>query len=528
MNTDSKKDAVPVSLVLRDGYLEVRGDCGGLRDKLRYYRKEIGREGYDRKVVTTHEDLFDESNDEQGELLVTMPGFAHKVLEYFRSNGIPWRFMDARTPMPAPNYARAFHGLRPYQVPLVGTMLKSGGGILSAGTGTGKTAVSAAVIRAYDRAELCSRGTPLCVFACPDRDINRKNWEEFHRWLPDRNIGLIMSGARNVQSDDVVCCTIDSLDHIDPDSVGILIVDEMHTSASRTRSERIAMFRKARKWGVSATPTGRFDGADAVSEGLYGPVVATFSYQDGVKSGALVPITVLWLPAPPPVCGLSTYAKFKKRDAKIRHGSTINDDFAMAVAEIFNCTPKDTQILGVMQFIEQMQHVSKFCSGTGCVHAETNPAKLASFPNVSAIKPSDRKRIYDAFRTGELTSMLSTMVWSTGVDFPGLSVVVNIGGGGSDIVAKQIPGRASRKSDGKDHAYIVDFVHKWDREDPEGRSGRPGPLLSNDFARRRAYKSLGFEQVSCNRISELPFVDQEKAGASRLASSILDPGTTLL
>ena len=105
--------------------------------------------------------------------------------------------------------------------------------------------------------------------------------------------------------------------------------------------------------------------------------------------------------------------------------------------------------------------------------------------------------------------MISTHCWKQGVDFPELSVVVNAGGGGSDIIAKQVPGRASRAADGKDRAYIVDFVHEWDREDPISRSGRPGPLLSADRARRKAYHDLGFKEVECRSISELPFIGKD-------------------
>lgn len=499
-----------VRIVLRDGFLEVTGECKRLKDKLRYFRKEVELVGYERKVTKHFEELFTEdSNDEDH--IVTMPGFAHKVLDFFRKAGRKYEFADARTPFPQPDYARAFKGLRPYQVPLVGKMIKSGGGILRGSTGMGKTCCAAAIIRAFDKNELTARGTPTCVFACPDRDINRKNWEEFQRWLPDREIGLIMSGSGNVPSDDVVCCTIDSLEHLDPDQVGILIVDEMHASASSGRAEKIAAFTKARRWGVSATPTGRFDGADIVAEGLYGPIVAEFTYQDGVETGALVPITVMWLDAPPPTCGLELYGKFKKREAKLRHGSLVNEDFTRMVADIMNCVPKSMQTLCMLQFIEQMHYIKKFCNDSvGVVHAETNPDKLRSFPSVPAIKPKERKAIYDGFRNGEINSIISTHCWKQGVDFPNLSIVINAGGGGSEIVAKQVPGRASRKTDGKDQAYIIDFVHKWDREDPVTFSGKPGPLLSCDFARRKAYNDLGFTQVSCNSLMDLPFLKQEE------------------
>lgn len=498
---------------LRDGLLKVvlgPHECKGLREKLRYFRKEIRLIGYQREITKKFEDLYTESDG----VLATMPGFAHRVLEFLRSAGTPFQLVDARTPMPKPDYAKAFRGLRPYQVDLVGRMLASGGGILSGATGLGKTRCAAAIIKAFPRAELFSRGTPTCVFACPDRDINRKNWEELQDALPDREIGLIMSGTSHKPSNDVVCCTIDSLENIDPASVGVLIVDEMHTGSSETRAAKISAFTRAAKWGVSATPTGRFDGADLVSEGLYGPIVAKFSYQDGVKAGALVPITVLWLDAPEPAIGLQRYSALQKRDAKIRHGALANEDFAQMVADILNCTPDERQTLCMMQFIEQMSRIHRHCRKSAFVHAETNPAKLAAYPTLRAIKPKERKEIYDAFRRCEIHSALATHVWSTGVNFEQLSVVINAGGGGSDIVAKQVPGRASRKADGKEHAYIVDFSHPWDRADPYTRTGRPGPLLSNDNARRKAYKELGFEQVKCTSIQEIPFIDQELAAGT--------------
>lgn len=506
--TPSTSGEQPAKVILRDGFLEVRGAPTGLADKLRYFKKEIKLVKYRREVRTSFEDLFS-LDEEDPTCLYTMSGFAHKVLDYFRKSGRPFEFSDARTPMPKPDMAKAFKGLRPYQIELAGKMLVSGGGILQAATGAGKTAISAAVIRAYDRNELVSRGTPTCVFACPDRDINRKNWEEFRRWLPDREIGLIMSGTAHKPSDDVVCCTIDSLENIDPAHVGILIVDEMHTSASVERAKKISAFTKAVRWGVSATPTGRFDGADMVAEGLYGPIVATFSYQDGVRSGALVPITVYWIDAPEPTCGLQAYSRYQQRETKIKYGWLACEDSCQMIADILNCIPDDLQTLCMLQFIEQMGRIHAKCTKSGFVHAETNAAKIMKYPTLRAIKPKERKELYDAFRRQEITSMISTHCWKQGVDFPDLSVVVNAGGGGSDIVAKQVPGRASRATEGKDHAYIVDFMHPWDRADPIGGTGRPGPLLSNDYARRKAYKELGFTQCQAASISQLPFLDKE-------------------
>jgi superfamily II DNA or RNA helicase len=498
----------PVNIELRDGFVEVRGKCPGLTEKLRYFRRELKRVGWKREVKGRWEDLYsvDPANPD---VLFTMQGFAHRVLDYCRNANIKFTFADKRTPMPKPNMAKAMQGLRPYQQELVARMLVSGGGILQAATGAGKSHMAAAIIRAYDRDELMSRHTPTCVFACPNKDINRKNWEEFKKIFPDREVGIYMSGAHK-PSDDIVCCSIDSLENIDPAMVGVLIVDEMHASASDTRAQKIASFAKAAKWGVSATPDGRFDGKDLVSEGLYGPVVATFTYKDGIASGALVPITVYWVDSPPPDKGLEAYANLQNRDTRMRWGNTANESACMMVADILNCVPDSLQTLCVVQFIDHMGRIHRRCRKTGFVHAETDPSKIEGFPTLRSVSTKERKELYDKFRNGEISSMISTGCWSTGVDFPDLRVIVNAGGCGSDILAKQILGRASRKADGKDRAYIVDFVHQWDRSDPVAGTGRPGPLLSNDAARRKAYRDLGFEQIACTSITQLPFLNQEQ------------------
>lgn len=503
----------PVQITLADGALEVRGPTEGLREELRIWRKEIGfSEKTRRRSVTGHyENLYSLSED--GTALYTMPGFAHRAIDFYRSRGADYSFVDRRTPFPQPNYMAAFRGLRPYQAPLVGRMLKSGGGILQAATGAGKTIISASIFKAYSRDDLYSRGTPTCVFACPDKDINRKNWEELSNFLPDREVGLVMSGARK-WSEDIVCCTIDSLDNIDPSRVGLFICDEMHTASSNSRVEKISKFSKALRWGVSATPTGRFDGGDRLAEGLFGPVVARFSYQDGVKTGALVPITVLWLDCPPPH-DLREYGAMKTRDGKIRRGQTSNQDFNQMVADIMSSLRDDQQTLCMVQFIEHMSRIHRLCPSIDFVHGETNDQKLLVYRDLRAISPKERKEIYVKFQNREIMSIFASDVYKQGVNFPGLNVVVNARGGGSDIIAKQIPGRASRSADGKDCAYVVDFVHRWDAECPEMGRGKSGPLLTSDRSRKRAYKELGFMQQCVSNIADLPFVDKAKAEATQ-------------
>lgn len=93
------------------------------------------------------------------------------------------------------------------------------------------------------------------------------------------------------------------------------------------------------------------------------------------------------------------------------------------------------------------------------------------------------------------------------VNFADLRVVVNLGGGGSEIVSKQVPGRASRKVDGKGEAYIIEFRHRWDTVvSPKTRRETAGPVARDDAARARIYASLGFEQINIKDERELPWM----------------------
>ena len=481
------------------GTITITDPPRGLDKELTYWKRElvVNKRSRKREMQGHYEKLFSMSEDGK---MITFPGFAHRILEFLRKTGTEFEMKDSRLAMPEPDFEKACLGLRDYQIEPVITMLVSGGGILSAATGFGKTVMTSAIIRAYDREKLRKRGTPLVVFAAPDKDINMKNWEELTRFLPDRDVGIVMSGKRKF-SDDVQVITLDSLHLLNPDDVGILIVDEVHTAASDSRSDVISRFRNAVRWGVSATPNGRFDGGDALTEGLFGPVVCTRTYQDAVRLGALVPIEVYWVKAPKPHIGMQYYSAYKTRDAKIKAAIVNNPEYSRLVASIMTAIPEDMSAICFTQWVRQMANIHANCPSISYVHAQTDEG----VGTIKPIKANERKAIYESVRNGDVKKIFATYCWRQGVDFPALDIVVNASGGSSDITAKQIPGRASRRADGKDKAYVVDFIHEWDVDSSSGRD-KPGPLLSSDYARRRSYKELGFEQHYVDTAMELPFL----------------------
>jgi superfamily II DNA or RNA helicase len=440
--------------------------------------------------------------------LTTMPGFVHRVKTVLKSEGMQYRIVDERTPAPTPDIKAAMSELREYQYECAYTALMSGGGIVACPTGWGKTHIMGAICKAYQHAELCLRNTPTILIAAPDKDIVRKNFEDLCEILPDRDVGIVMSGRKKIWSTDIQLITLDSLHHVDADDVGVMIADEVHSAASEGRAEKLSAMSKAVRFGMSATPTGRFDGRDKVTEGLFGPVIYTRTYKEGVDDGALVPIRVFWIRLPEPSRGLDKYLAYKQRESRYRHGMYRDPVVQQTIAGLMHRIPEEMQSLCIMRHTEQLNFLAPLCPDIEYVHGETSESSLqrAKRHNITAIAKKAREELYDKMRDGELRKIFSTWVYKQGVNFPELAVIVNAGGGGSDIVARQIPGRESRLIEGKHESYLIDFWHDWDLAKDKSGKLRPGPLLGDDKSREKAYTQLGFDQQWLSSIDDLPFI----------------------
>lgn len=491
-----------------------------LLKKLRYWRRQLewSEERMSRVSTGQYEQEYsidswiDPDTQQFMQRLTTLPGYMHRIKAALTEAGWRYRVIDERTPFPQPDLMKAMEHLREYQYEGAYKAIMSRGGIVSAPTGYGKTALMAAIVKAFPQEELQMRGTPLIVVTAPDKDINQKNYDDFVdpklNFLPGREIGLVMTG-HNKFSDDIQVITLDSLHRINPDDVGIVIVDEVHTAASDERAIKLGKMRRAARWGVSATPSGRFDGKDLVTEGIFGPVVYSCSYGDAVKFGALVPITVYWVECPEPSIGLERYMRYKTRDGKYRQGVWRNENRCALIAEILQKLPSDMQTMCIMQRLDQMNNIVPLCGpGVEYVHGDTSAEHMAVHRNLRAISTEERRAIYKRMASKDIKRILTTHIYKQGVNFPHLECVINAGGGGSDIVAKQIPGRESRKTADKSRSILIDFSHRWDTvTNDKGKVG-PGPIQADDLSREKAYNQLGFEQVWIRDLAQLPDLRQ--------------------
>lgn len=196
-------------------------------------------------------------------------GFPKTVTEYFE--GKEWE-----------NDIQFNGNLLDRQTVPVNSLIKScydkGGGILSAGTGTGKS-----VMALYVLSELKGK-TIIIVNKIP---LMNQWVSEINKFLPKAKVGIIQGQKNvNIHDCDIVVAMLQSMARIDyPDELfrdfRITVCDEVHNTASRVFSQ--ILFKLCSKYtiGLSATPK-RSDGCEYVFKWHLGDIVCeTFEKRKG-------------------------------------------------------------------------------------------------------------------------------------------------------------------------------------------------------------------------------------------------------
>jgi superfamily II DNA or RNA helicase len=90
-------------------------------------------------------------------------------------------------------------------------------------------------------------------------------------------------------------------------------------------------------------------------------------------------------------------------------------------------------------------------------HGE-NISKLGNFRFIRGATSQDSRDLAKkALISKRLKVLITTCIWREGINIPSLDVVVNAGGGKSEIATLQQIGRGLRKTDEKSTVTIVDF-----------------------------------------------------------------------
>ncbi len=422
---------------------------------------------------------------EQGRLTCGA-GYLARVCRRFEALGIRPRFIDVSPPLKRPeayvphwDHVRQHIKFRPRQEECLQAIAQAYGGIVKAVTGFGKTTLIAAHALLYPQAKI--------HVVIRQVDVVERAVRGLTKYLPA--VGQVGGGRR--QWGRVTVITADSLHHADGDC-DWLFADEVHQLMAGSYSEKIAeRYRFCRMLGLSATPYARLDGAHARLEPLFGPTIFELNYPEAVQLGLVVPIRVRWIP----VRLHNNPAKDKTGVPRKRWGIWRNDGRHAEIAAAARSYPNDTQVLILVETVEQAVHLWRHLPEFELCYGEMNMADFNAYvqsgllpTNFIHMTPERRTAMRAAFEANQLKKVIATDVWATGVDFEQLSVVIRADARDSEILDTQGPGRASRiytAPDGtqKQYGEVVDFMDNFDKA-----------LNTKARSRFRSYRELGWEQ----------------------------------
>ena len=408
-------------------------------------------------------------------------GLFYRIDGFLKRNGIRYTFRDNRPMLPMPDFTLIdVNGLRPGQDTALVRIAESHCGTIVAATGYGKTFIIVQLAKMYPDQNI--------VITTARKSVVKTIYE---RLIEDPalrgQVGMISSELNTGPNYRVVVSTIKSLYKTNRERCNILIADESHNFGSERSADEIARFPNARRFGFSASPKGRSDNADLVTEAMFGPVLFDFSYQESVESGSVVPIE----------CHIYNIHKgmskdFKDTTAVNRHGLWRNPWRNEKIAEIARMY-KDKQVLILCDTIDHVMHLKRRLPEAKIAYSNCSRSRYEKdyvakgFTNDPYVGPKDVSKIQEGLEAGEIKLCIATMVFKEGVDFKQLGVLIRVDGKSGEIASTQIPGRLSRTYDGKTKGILVDFMDHFDRR-----------LRNRSIKRITSYKKKGWDVIYDN------------------------------
>lgn len=349
------------------------------------------------------------------------------------------------------------------QIDIIDAVLQNHQGILAGPPGLGKSFLIELICAGYYK-----KGVKILVVTTRSSVLR-----ELHSRIATRDPNaelLLVNGqsgsaervAQLLEKTEIAVCSSKSLHKIPAEWPDLLIYDEVHGAAAPEVSQVLATFIRARKFGFSASPMGRGDSADLLTEALFGPTICNIKYKDAADNSVVAPIEVWMLPVKCPEI-IKTLPTSRDR-WNIWRNRTRNEKIKAAV-DFF---PEDTQILILVNTAEHAFILQQLLPDFKVIYASLNDDQRRKFAKMRLCAPDtplvlDHKKLQEDFKEGRIKRVIATTTWKEGVDFPDLNVVIRADATKGPIAATQIGGRSSRirKGSKKTKGVIIDFTDEF-------------------------------------------------------------------
>jgi len=382
---------------------------------------------------------------------LTFPtGLLMDVVKLFKRNNIEPIFKDTRI-QPKKEFELEYLGsMRDYQEEALIKAIEAQRGILWHVTGAGKTELFMNLI-----AEL---GVPTLILV-NNTEIMKQTAQRCLDSLGLETIGLIGGGV--VSPTKLVTVgmlqTLNSLKESDSTSFKtianhykMLIVDEAHhiNANAKTYTKIINAIPAFYRYAFTGTPIRSTTptATDITLIASFGPVIDRVTREELVEKGYLVPAKVV-------IIKLNTSHHTLVQDYLESYASP-QEAYRAALTELL-AMPERMEALKEIKAKHPDEQILYLT--TSVEYAERIGAEVGAVVVHGGTDSAEREYIYKQFKSGGIKCLVATNIYSEGVDFPKLAVVVLAEPFKSVIRLLQKIGRAMRVSEGKERCVIYDF-----------------------------------------------------------------------
>jgi len=330
--------------------------------------------------------------------------------------------------------------LRPYQQQAVDGFWHGGSGVVVLPCGAGKTIVGAA--------SMARSGTTTLILVT--NTVSARQWrDELLRrtTLTDDEIGEYSGARKEIRPVTIATYQVlttrrkgvyTHLELLDARDWGLVVYDEVHLLPAPI-FRMTADLQARRRLGLTATLV-REDGREDEVFSLIGPKRYDAPWKDIEAQGYIAPAECVEVRLTLPDADRMAYAVAEPED---RYRLAAAAPGKNAVVDTLIRRHADEQTLVIGQYIDQLEELSEHI-GAPLITGETTVR--------------ERQRLFDAFRSGEISRLVVSKVANFSIDLPEASVAIQVSGSfGSRQEEAQRLGRIMRpKADGKTaHFYAV-------------------------------------------------------------------------
>jgi superfamily II DNA or RNA helicase len=394
-------------------------------------------------------------------------GLLSKVENYLKNSDINYSIIDCRQKLQQNQELVIYDRLqelgmqpRDYQERILEAALNNEKGIVRACTGSGKSLAAALIASKFNR--------PTVIYVI-GLNLLKQFYELFRSIFGEDKVGYVGNGVCNVNTFTIASIwTVGRALDLDTkkmfvdeedlekeefkknDKFQILkmlklakihIFDESHVCTTQTISSIFKAIEPERIYGLSGTPF-RSDGSDLLINGILGEQIIDISASELIEKGILAKPYIKFFTVPKyPVSSKNYHTIYKEYivENPIRN--------KIIVEQTQKLLEKGYAPLVLFRTISHGKILADFFTEAG-----------VKFEMLYGNDSLDKRiEVINMFKNGEIEMILSSNIFSIGLDVPKLSALVNASGSKSYILTLQRVGRVIRGYPGKKYAAIVDL-----------------------------------------------------------------------